>query len=55
MNQSNIENPLTEVNKNCPNCNYFLIDIISWDTPLQYCQRCQYEKQTGEKLNEFSR
>lgn len=38
--------------KKCPNCGYFLIDIISWDQPLEICQRCQYENETGKSLYE---
>jgi hypothetical protein len=33
--------------KKCPKCGYFLIDIISWDQPLEFCQKCQYEKEKG--------
>lgn len=38
----------------CPKCGYFLIEIISWDTPLEICQRCQYENQIGKKLYQES-
>lgn len=39
-----------DISKICPHCGYFLIDIISWDQPLEICQRCYYEKEIGKKL-----
>ena len=44
------ENGLQSSEKECPKCGYFLIDIISWDIPLEICQRCYYENQTSKPL-----
>jgi hypothetical protein len=36
--------------KICPVCNYFLIDIISWDQPIRFCQKCNWQLEIEEKL-----
>ncbi len=38
------------LNNFCPKCNFSLIDIISWDQPIKFCQRCNYEQNSGNKL-----